>query len=67
MLTTQYAKACPRLRINAVDPDYTASDLNGHRGSKTVLEGATIIVEMATIGSDGPTGPFLDEAGTVPW
>ncbi len=29
MLTSQYAKSYPRLRINAVDPGYTATDLNG--------------------------------------
>jgi len=28
MLTTQYAKALPRYRVNAVDPGYTATDLN---------------------------------------
>jgi NAD(P)-dependent dehydrogenase (short-subunit alcohol dehydrogenase family) len=47
MLTSQYAKAFPRMRINAVDPGYTATDLNGHRGSKTVEQGAEIIVNMA--------------------
>ncbi len=67
MITTQYAKAFPRLRINAVDPGYTATDLNGHRGTKTVEQGAEIIVRMATIGPDGPTGTFVDEHGTVPW
>jgi NAD(P)-dependent dehydrogenase (short-subunit alcohol dehydrogenase family) len=67
MITSQYAKAFPRLRINAVDPGYTATDLNGHRGTKTIEQGAKIIVDMATIGPDGPTGTFVDEHGTVPW
>jgi NAD(P)-dependent dehydrogenase (short-subunit alcohol dehydrogenase family) len=67
MLTTQYAKACPRLRINAVDPGYTATDLNNHRGTKTVEQGAEAIVRMALIGPDGPTGTFTDEHGPVPW
>jgi hypothetical protein len=29
MLTSQYAKSYPRLRVIAVDPGYTATDLNG--------------------------------------
>jgi len=67
MLTSQYAKALPRYRINAVDPGFTATDLNAHRGTKTVEQGAEIIVTMATIGAHGPTGTFVDEDGTVPW
>ncbi len=32
MLTTQYAKGLPDIRVNAADPGYTATDLNGHTG-----------------------------------
>jgi len=67
MLTTQYAKAYPGMRINMVDPGYTATDLNGHRGVKPVEQGAEAIVRMALAGPDGPTGTFTDENGTVPW
>jgi NAD(P)-dependent dehydrogenase (short-subunit alcohol dehydrogenase family) len=67
MLTSQYAKAFPQMRINAVDPGYTATDLNGHRGTKTVEQGAEIIVAIAKLDHTGPTGAFLDESGTVPW
>jgi NAD(P)-dependent dehydrogenase (short-subunit alcohol dehydrogenase family) len=67
MLTSQYAKAYPAMRINAVDPGYTATDLNGHRGTQTVEQGAEIIVRMAMLGPDGPTGEFMDRHGVVPW
>lgn len=67
MLTTQYAKALTHMRINAVDPGFTATDLNEHRGTQTVEEGAEIIVTMARLGRDGPTGTYVDRAGTVPW
>jgi len=67
MVTTQYAKALPGWKVNAVDPGYTATDLNHHSGTKTVAEGARAIVAMATVGPDGPTGAFVDDAGTVPW
>jgi NAD(P)-dependent dehydrogenase (short-subunit alcohol dehydrogenase family) len=67
MLTTQYAKALPEMRVNAVDPGYTATDFNGHSGPKTVEQGAEIIVRMALIGPDGPTGTYVDEDGVLPW
>jgi NAD(P)-dependent dehydrogenase (short-subunit alcohol dehydrogenase family) len=67
MLTVQYAKAFPDIRINAVEPGFTATDLNGHTGTQTVEEGAEIIVRMAQLGPDGPTGGFVDEAGPLPW
>jgi NAD(P)-dependent dehydrogenase (short-subunit alcohol dehydrogenase family) len=47
MVTVQYAKAFPGIKINAVDPGYTATDLNGGTGTQTVDEGAEIIVRMA--------------------
>jgi NAD(P)-dependent dehydrogenase (short-subunit alcohol dehydrogenase family) len=67
MLTVQYAKAYPGMRINCVDPGYTATDFNGHRGTQTIAEGAEIIVRMARITPDGPTGSYFDRAGSLPW
>jgi len=67
MLTLQYAKAFPAIRINAADPGFTATDLNGHRGTQTVAEGADAIVQLATVGPDGPTGTFVNRNGPVPW
>jgi NAD(P)-dependent dehydrogenase (short-subunit alcohol dehydrogenase family) len=67
MLTSQYAKSYPQIRINAVDPGYTATDLNSHRGTQTIEQGAEIIVAMATVPPAGPTGTFTDRHGPVPW
>ncbi|MEO3802848.1 SDR family NAD(P)-dependent oxidoreductase [Nonomuraea sp. B1E8] len=67
MITVQYAKAFPGMRINAVEPGYTATDLNMHTGTQTVVEGAEIIVRMAQVGPDGPTGAYVDVSGTLPW
>ena len=66
-LTVQYAKALPGIRVNAVDPGYTATDLNRNSGTQTVTEGTDAMVRLATIGPDGPTGGFFDRHGTVPW
>ncbi|SFD85684.1 NAD(P)-dependent dehydrogenase, short-chain alcohol dehydrogenase family [Actinopolyspora alba] len=67
MITVQYAKQLPEMRINAVDPGYTATELNHNTGTRTVEQGAEIIVRMARIGTDGPTGGYFDEAGPLPW
>ncbi|MEV6948278.1 SDR family NAD(P)-dependent oxidoreductase [Streptomyces sp. NPDC051172] len=67
MLTSQYAKAFPGIRINAVDPGFTATDINGHQGTRTVEEGAEIIVRTAAAVTDDTTGGFLDSRGVVPW
>ncbi|WP_327070824.1 SDR family oxidoreductase [Kitasatospora sp. NBC_01250] len=67
MVTVQYAKAFPDIRINAVEPGYTATDLNGRAGHQTVEEGAEIIVRMALLGPDGPTGGFFAAGGPLPW
>jgi NAD(P)-dependent dehydrogenase (short-subunit alcohol dehydrogenase family) len=66
-ITIQYAKGFPGMRINAVDPGYTSTDLNGRTGIQTVEEGAAIIVRMAQIGPDGPTGTFVSAHGPVAW
>jgi len=66
-VTVQYAKAFPGIKINAVDPGYTATDLNGRTGTQTVEEGAEIIVRMAQIGQDGPTGEYFAASGPIAW
>lgn len=55
------------IKVNVVCPGFVATDLNDHRGFRTVEQGAKQAVKMALIGPDGPTGTFTDEDGTVPW
>ncbi len=67
MLTSQYAKALPGMRVNAVDPGFTKTDLNGGAGFQTVTEGTDAVVAMAIVGPDGPTGTFRDRVSEVGW
>jgi len=67
MLTTQYAKALPDIRVNAADPGYTATDFNAHSGHQTVTEGTDAIVALATERADAGTGRFIDRSGPVRW
>ncbi|AYF76397.1 SDR family NAD(P)-dependent oxidoreductase [Nocardia yunnanensis] len=67
VLTIEYAKAFPGIRINSVEPGYTKTDLNFDNGAQSVEEAAAIIVRMAQIGADGPTGGFFGNDGPLPW
>ncbi|MBV9918864.1 MAG: SDR family NAD(P)-dependent oxidoreductase [Solirubrobacterales bacterium] len=67
MLTTQYARGLPDVRVNAVDPGYTATDFNGHSGPQTVTEGTDAIITLATENPEAGTGRFVDRFGPVPW
>ncbi|MFJ7408223.1 MULTISPECIES: SDR family NAD(P)-dependent oxidoreductase [unclassified Lysinibacillus] len=55
------------IKINSVCPGFTATDLNGNSGYRSVEQAASIVVKLATINSDGPTGGFFDDHGVVPW
>jgi NAD(P)-dependent dehydrogenase (short-subunit alcohol dehydrogenase family) len=66
-ITVQYAKAFPNMRINAVEPGFTKTDLNGNTGIQTVEQGAEIIVRMAQVAPDGPTAGYFDAEGTLAW
>jgi NAD(P)-dependent dehydrogenase (short-subunit alcohol dehydrogenase family) len=67
MLTVEYAKAVPEVKFNAAEPGLTATDLTGSHGGQGVAEGAEVIVRLATIGKDGPTGTFQQNEGELPW
>jgi NAD(P)-dependent dehydrogenase (short-subunit alcohol dehydrogenase family) len=67
MLTTQYAKALSDIRVNAADPGYTATDLNGNSGPQTVTEGTDAIVGLATEGPGHGSGRFVDRDGEISW
>jgi NAD(P)-dependent dehydrogenase (short-subunit alcohol dehydrogenase family) len=67
MLTTQYAKGLPDIRINAADPGYTATDFNGHSGPQTVTEGTDAVFRLATEGPGSGSGRFVDREGEIEW
>jgi NAD(P)-dependent dehydrogenase (short-subunit alcohol dehydrogenase family) len=68
-VTVAYARALrdEGVKVNAASPGYVATDLNGHRGFRTVAEGAAVIVTLATLDADGPTGGFFNDEGPIRW
>jgi NAD(P)-dependent dehydrogenase (short-subunit alcohol dehydrogenase family) len=68
MLTVQYAKAFPGIKFNAVEPGFTATDLTPFSGAgQPVEQGAEVIVRLATIGKDGPSGTFQEGEVELGW
>ncbi|MCO7220728.1 SDR family oxidoreductase [Klenkia sp. PcliD-1-E] len=68
-VTLQYAKelADTPILVNMMCPGFVATDLNGHRGTRTPAEGARSAIRLATLPDGGPTGTYSDDDGPVPW
>ncbi len=59
-------------KVNAVDPGFTNTDFNNHRGTGTVEVAGHRIAKYAMLGQEGPTGLFISEevnpeTGIIPW
>jgi NAD(P)-dependent dehydrogenase (short-subunit alcohol dehydrogenase family) len=69
MLTVQlaYELRGTSIKVNSVDPGYTATDLNQHRGTQSIPEGSAETIRLALLPDDGPTGTFSNTQGIVPW
>ncbi|GGS71725.1 SDR family oxidoreductase [Nonomuraea spiralis] len=69
MITVCYAKELmdTPVKVNAANPGYCATDLNGHTGFRTAEQGAAVAVRLATLDADGPTGAYLEDAGPIGW
>lgn len=68
-LTVQYANELRKdgFLVNAAAPGYVDTDANNHTGFLTPAQGAAVLVGLATLDADGPTGGFFAADGPVPW
>ena len=68
-ITVQFANELrgSGFKINSADPGYTHTDMTLNQGGKPVSRGAAVIVRLATLDKDGPSGAFFDETGPMPW
>lgn len=78
MVTALYAKALAPLgaKVNASNPGYCATDLNGNTGTRTAEQGARVNLHLATLPGDGPNGVLWghlassgepESYGVLPW
>jgi NAD(P)-dependent dehydrogenase (short-subunit alcohol dehydrogenase family) len=68
-VTVQFANELrsTAIKVNAVDPGFTNTDMTKRMGSRTAAQAAAVVARWATVGPEGPTGGFFDENGPVPW
>lgn len=54
-------------KVNAVNPGFTATDMNQHQGTLSVEQAARVVVQYALLEEQGPTGYFFSDYGATPW
>jgi NAD(P)-dependent dehydrogenase (short-subunit alcohol dehydrogenase family) len=73
-----YAKelAATTIKVNAANPGYCATDLNGNTGFRSARQGAEVCLHLATLPPEGPTGTLWgylwtrsgeESYGELPW
>ncbi len=69
-ITNQFARELreSKIKVNSVCPGYVNSGAPGtEHAPKSVQAGARILVKMATLPADGPTGGWFDDEGPIAW
>jgi NAD(P)-dependent dehydrogenase (short-subunit alcohol dehydrogenase family) len=69
MITVQFANELKTsgIKVNAANPGFTATDMNQHRGPRTVEQAAATPVRLALLPDDGPTAGVFSDEGSEPW
>jgi NAD(P)-dependent dehydrogenase (short-subunit alcohol dehydrogenase family) len=55
------------IKVNAVHPGYTKTDMNDGAGELDIPTGARTSVGMALLGGDGPSGSYVHMGEVLPW
>jgi NAD(P)-dependent dehydrogenase (short-subunit alcohol dehydrogenase family) len=68
MVTAMYAKELrdTPILVNAANPGYCATDLNGHHGFREARQGAEVSVHLATLPAGGPSGQLWGDLALTP-
>jgi NAD(P)-dependent dehydrogenase (short-subunit alcohol dehydrogenase family) len=68
MLTLKYAQALPAFTINAACPGLTDTDFVGDfPGGQPVEDAAGVVVRLALLGPDAPSGTVQENDGPLDW
>jgi NAD(P)-dependent dehydrogenase (short-subunit alcohol dehydrogenase family) len=66
-VTVQLAAALPKFAINSVCPGWVRTDMGGSNATRSVAEGASGVVWLATDAPQHETGKFWRDRKTIPW
>ncbi|MDA0689109.1 MAG: SDR family oxidoreductase [Proteobacteria bacterium] len=69
MMTVQLAStlAEENIVVNSIDPGFTATDLNNHRGRQSIPEGAAAAISQALNIKGSGNGEFFSATESLPW
>lgn len=80
MMTVELARELrdTKIKVNAAAPGYTPTALNKHlavsrpsiegeRRGQTIEQAAKVVVDLALLPDDGPTGRFFSNEGEIPF
>lgn len=55
------------IKVNAVHPGYTKTDMNEGQGDQDIIMGAKTSVRMALLDNEGPSGSYVHMEKNLPW
>ena len=55
------------IKVNAACPGFTATDINGHSGPRSVEQAAREPVRLAMLPAEGPSGTLSNDEGRIAW
>ena len=55
------------IKVNSAHPGWVKTDMGGSAAPMDLPDGAKTIVELATLGDDGPTGGYFHQGNAIAW
>ena len=56
-----------KIKVNSAHPGWVKTDMGGSAAPMNLPEGAKTIVELATVGEEGPTGGYFHQGNAIAW
>jgi NAD(P)-dependent dehydrogenase (short-subunit alcohol dehydrogenase family) len=66
-VTVQLAAALPKFAVNSVCPGWVRTDMGGSNATRSVAEGASGVVWLASEAPQSMTGKFFRDRKVIPW